>query len=228
MYFPKSQIQTNLYTNGNEYQRITDKTIYTGFYFKTSTGQLYTGKTPNDGPNIQLVKITNVTDPTSPQPIPNIGVSSVSQPQKIITSVFSNISPDLDITAINNEYVSINGFSQRNNLVPQNRSIPLSFTPILTDENVKVGILQRYFCKKNNELIYIETNKLNYELLTNKSPNIAWDLYSPMSMLWYISGGLDEVYKTNKNLASIIERKNKWHGFTQYFRDDFTQFYLDS
>jgi hypothetical protein len=221
MYFPKSQIQPNLYTNGGEFQKITDQSIYTGFYFKTSTGLFYTGKTPNDGPNTQLVRATNITDPYSlTSTLPKS--TTIPEAQKIITTQFANVGAELDITAINNNY-------PKSDLPDyQNRSIPVPFIPILTAEDFKVGVIQRYFAKKNNELIYLETNKENYNLLINRSPNIAWDLYTPISMLWYIDGGLDKAYSTNKNLASLIERNNKWYGFTQYFKDDFTKFYLES
>lgn len=221
MYFPKSQIQPNLYTNGNEFQKITDKSIYTGFYFKTSTGLFYTGKTPNDGPNTQLVRISNITDPIAPSTTV-ANSPTIPEAQKIITTQFANVSVGLDYTDINNNYPK--------STLPdyQNRTIPVSFIPILTAEDFKVGVIQRYFCKKNNELIYLETNKENYNLLINRSSNIAWDLYTPISMLWYIDGGLDKAYSTNKNLASLIERNNKWFGFVQYFKDDFTKFYLES
>jgi len=221
MYFPKSQIQPNLYTNGGEFQKITDQSIYTGFYFKTSTGLFYTGKTPNDGPNTQLVRVTNITDP-SPLKTTISKSPTIPEAQKIITTQFTNVGAELDITAINNNY-------PKSNLPDyQNRTIPVSFIPILTTEDFKVGVIQRYFAKKNNELIYLETNKENYNLLINRSPNIAWDLYTPISMLWYIDGGLNKAYSINKNLASLIERNNKWHGFVQYFKEDFTKFYLES
>jgi hypothetical protein len=227
MYFPKSQIQPNLYTNGGEFQKITDKSIYTGFYFKTSTGLFYTGKTPNDGTNIQLVRITNATDP-SPLTPPTTKSPTIPEAQKIITTIFSNVERNIDLTALNNEYFLVINNSQTYQSNYQNRTIPVSFIPILTAEDFKVGVIQRYFAKKNNELIYLETNKENYNLLINRSPNIAWDLYTPISMLWYIDGGLDKAYSTNKNLASLIERNNKWFGFVQYFKDDFTKFYLES
>jgi hypothetical protein len=221
MYFPKSQIQTNLYTNGNEFQKITTKEIYTGFYFKTSTGQFYTGKTPNDGPNTQLVKVSNVTDP---------GFVTSSQYEfynqnKTITNVFSNVGIDLDVTSINNDYYSLKNVSYRNSLT---RKIPISFSPIPTEKEYEIGVFQRYFCKKNNELVYIETNQENYNLLINRSSNIAWDLYSALPVLWYIKGNIEDVYKINKNLISLIEMKNKWHGFTQYFKDDFTKYTLEA
>ena len=222
MYFPKSQIQPNLYTNGTEFQKLTDRSIYTGFYFKTSTGLFYTGKTPNDGPNTQLVKLNPDTLnnqtysplPTTPNTIPDT--------LKLIV-----IANDVSTNGLNIPYptqVNLSLYPKKSTF----RFLPQYSGVQLTDEDIKVGVVQRYFCKKNNELIYLETNKENYNLLINRSPNIAWDLYTPISMLWYIDGGLDKAYSTNKNLASLIERNNKWYGFTQYFKDDFTKFYLES
>ena len=61
-YFPLSQIQTNLYTDGTEYET-SDGRAYTGYYFKTSTGKLYTGRTPQDLPNLDLfIQKTNQID----------------------------------------------------------------------------------------------------------------------------------------------------------------------
>jgi uncharacterized protein (DUF2147 family) len=45
MYYPKSQIKTNLYTNGGEYILSTSKIEYKGYYYKVSSGKLYSGKT---------------------------------------------------------------------------------------------------------------------------------------------------------------------------------------
>jgi hypothetical protein len=52
MYYPKSQIKTNLFTNGDEYYISTNGESYKGYYYKTSNGQVFTGKTPDDRPNI--------------------------------------------------------------------------------------------------------------------------------------------------------------------------------
>ena len=49
MYYPKSQITTNLSTNGKEFQIVGKSEYYIGSYFKTSDGKFYTGKTPQDG-----------------------------------------------------------------------------------------------------------------------------------------------------------------------------------
>jgi hypothetical protein len=67
MYYPKSQIKTNLYTNGGEFSNSITNQPYQGYYYETSNGQLYTGKNPQDGPNI-LLSLQNSTalyDPTN-------------------------------------------------------------------------------------------------------------------------------------------------------------------
>ena len=54
MYFPKSQITSNLYTNGEELVYVSNNTNYKGSYFKTSTGEYYSGASPQDKPNLSL------------------------------------------------------------------------------------------------------------------------------------------------------------------------------
>ena len=46
-YYPKSQISTNLYTPGKQLQIKSTKKEYKGYYWKTSKGEFFTGKTPN-------------------------------------------------------------------------------------------------------------------------------------------------------------------------------------
>jgi uncharacterized protein (DUF2147 family) len=60
MYFPKSQIKSNLFTNGNEYILSTTQQEYKGYYYEISNGRKYTGKTPQDGQNILLLPLTQL------------------------------------------------------------------------------------------------------------------------------------------------------------------------
>lgn len=57
-YYPKSQIQVNLYSN-NEYQKVVDNSIYTGPYWKTSKGEYFTGATPDFLPSEELIPVLN-------------------------------------------------------------------------------------------------------------------------------------------------------------------------
>ena len=57
-YYPKSQITTNLYTNGGELFVQSTGQPYSGYYYRLSNGQLFSGKTPQDLPNFPLTTTT--------------------------------------------------------------------------------------------------------------------------------------------------------------------------
>jgi hypothetical protein len=71
MYFPSNQITTNLYTAGNEYVVKSTKILYSGPYYKLSTGKYYSGANPKDKSSQELVLI----DPQVPI------IISVSDPE---------------------------------------------------------------------------------------------------------------------------------------------------
>jgi hypothetical protein len=55
MYYPKSQIKENLYTNGGELQLADTLQEYKGYYYITSQQiEVYTGKNTQDKPNNRL------------------------------------------------------------------------------------------------------------------------------------------------------------------------------
>jgi hypothetical protein len=202
MYYPKSQIKTDKFTNGGEYALSTTKGDYKGYYYEVSDGKKYTGKNPQDGPNILLI-----TPPiTPPQLFPN----EISK----VTPQYINVKEDIDAIPFQN--------------VPLSRYIP-QFNPTLpTDKDKQNGQFIRYFCSKTNELKYFEIDKTTYDKLTNQDKQIAWDLYIPASLTWRIKGTQEQVFNSNKGAAISLERNLKWSGFSQYFRDKFLQYYLGS
>lgn len=64
MYYPKSQIQTNLYTKGGELQIVSSQKEYIGFYWKTSKNEYFAGVNPNSGVAIELQPLS-ITPTTS-------------------------------------------------------------------------------------------------------------------------------------------------------------------
>jgi hypothetical protein len=193
MYYPKSQIKTNLYTNGKELTLSTDGTFYKGPYYELSTGKKYTGKTPEDGINIELSPITS--------------------------------NPILSITPEDNQiYLTQNPISKT---LPT-RSIPQFNSPLPTTQEQQNGQFVRYFCKKTNELKYMEIDSNTYNKLKVKDPKIAWDLYNPTQIIWLIQGNQEQVYNSNKGSVQSIEQNLKWYGFFQYFKNDFSKYYLES
>ena len=200
MYYPKSQIKPNLFTNGKEYSLSSTKEEYIGYYYKISNGNKYTGKNPEDGPNILL----NILFPSI-----EISVNNTS-PQPLI--IVNNVIEDQ--------------YNPTSNIIV--RSIPL-FNPTLpTDQDKQNGQFNRYFCKKTNELKYLEIDKETYTQLQAKDLQIAWDLYEPASLLWVIKGTQENVFNTNKLSVFKIEQNQRWNGFSQYFKENYLKYYLES
>ena len=209
MYYPKSQIKTDLYTNGGEYILSTDGSDYKGYYYETSKGSKFTGKNPEDGFNIRLLKPYN-TDPLNPD---NLSIQIIND-QPISNSPYTDFNTQ--------EY--FNKFQTNRNTII--RSLP-SYnitTPTLNEQNN--GVFSRYFCKKNNEFQYIEIAKETYSDLKSKSTKIAWDLYTPLSVLWYIKGDMEKIYNSNKHSVVLLEQINKWYGFSQYIKEDYLKYFV--
>ena len=60
MYYPKSQISTPLYTNGNEFTL--EGKDYAGYYWVDSNGSSFSGKSPQNPPNNLLLPKPTPTD----------------------------------------------------------------------------------------------------------------------------------------------------------------------
>lgn len=209
-YYPKSQIKTNLYTNGGELAYKTTQEEYIGFYYRVSNGRSYTGKNPNDGVPIELV-------PFNPSVVDN---NTEGNP-----SFFAQ--PDQDynqaITSVNDVPTQPDGtpYPIQVNSKPYPVKIQPRFLPVFsitqpTNDDYLKGVYTKYFCKKNNELFYLEINKNTYNKLISQDPEIAWDLYTPTKIVWQI-GNPD----ANSNTVKIIEQNLKWYGFSQYFKGNF-------
>jgi hypothetical protein len=216
-YYPKSQIKSGLYTSGDEYTLTPppnnfNADPYVGYYYQVSNGNKYTGKTPQDGPSSPLYSLNlddlSLNNSTTGIPLPTINYY---------------VSPFSAQESINN-----NQYLKTTNNFPTPRTIPQFNLTLPTQNDYSLGVFSRYFCKKNNENRYLEIDQPTYQDLNIKKPTIAWDLYTPITTLWYLTGNKDTIYKANKGLISLIEKDQKWYGFSQYFKDNFLQYYLVS
>jgi len=134
MYYPKSHITPNLYSNG-EYSIVgSNNAPYTGYYFSTIDGKYFTGRYPEDGNNLELTNI--------------LGNS--------VEGVIDEVSVDLRFGTRDN-YL----YSTANNISPNitNPSIT-PYYPQPTTQDYQLGEFTRYFAKKINQNNYIETNFL--------------------------------------------------------------------
>jgi len=204
-FYPKSQYQSGFFTNGNEYA--TGSPLgesYKGPYYTTSNGKTISGKSPSD------------TSPSSQQFLYKMSSKPTTSPLNSVEKLEGIDDPKVIIVTQKRGYIFNSPFS---------RNIPLKSSPRPNQKNYKLGIFKRYFCKKNNELKYFEINKETYNLLDSKDPSIAFDLYSAIELMWYLKGEKEQVFTLNKRLSESIEKKKKWPGFSQYFKEKFTQYY---
>jgi hypothetical protein len=208
MYYPKSQIKTNLYTRGKEFVFSDTNQEYRGYYYITSTGQVYSGKTPSD--------------PTS-QPLQSSGqnVSDTATQQRDVEPEFiGSLIEDASFYLLPLSYINSTSLDVGSSPLP-----PKQTYPIPTENDYKLGEFQRYFLKKSNELKFIEISLEDYRKYTTQDRNVMFELYTPIQINWILTGEEKQVYQVNQGIVARTEREQNLPGFTQYFRGRFTQFY---
>ena len=196
MYFPKSQVKINLFTNRGEFVIKSSNAPYQGYYYETSDGRYFSGKTPNESPTFELVKTAPITNAPTP------------------------ISDDNYYVVETRYYASKN--IPTNSIPP---SPPKQSYPIVTENDYKLGEFQRYFLKKGNETQFLEISLEDYRKYVSQDRDVIFELYVPIQINWILTGDKEQVYKVNQSIVARTEREQNLPGFTQYFRDRFTQFY---
>ena len=219
MYYPKSQIKTNLYTYGDEYVITLTQAAYTGYYFLTSTGQAFTGRTPDDRPNQELTKVDPVTK-NEGGPLGTLKNSS--------SPIFSAHNPFASDIINEADILSSLDYAQITNaniFNPSEVLVPYYIAPTPTEQDYQIGEFRRYFCKKGNEILYLEINKTQYDLLVTKNPSILFSLYGPFNLPWQITGVQEEVEKTNRNIVALTSQRLKLPKFGDYLNNNYLKYY---
>lgn len=208
MYYPKSQIKSNLYTKGGEYVYASNKTTYTGYYYTTSDGKAFSGKEPNSGTNVRIISYNNTT-----------GNKLTNQPlidgKEIITSTINQTDAPFND---NNPYGVVNSqnnYPKLKNFKP--RKIPNQYLRRPQKEDIKLGGYNKFFTKKRTSFLYYEISEEDYNLLIEKDKTIAFDLYEGVSIFWDLYD-----FSLNKTKVADVERDYKWYGFTNSFNDNFS------
>ena len=205
MYYPPSQIQTDLFTKGEEYLDAVNETPYTGFYFKTSDGRKFTGRNPNNKPNRELIDIT----PSSNKDVESLDVGALSPTAN---------NYDLPPIYLEKNAVGIN----KRSVPPKN---PTQIYPIPSESDYELGEFQRYFCKRRQSPLYVEVSLEEFDKFKSQENNVNWRKYLPFSIPWIITGVKNEVIKINKKTVERVQRNYKISGFKSYFKEKYDQFF---
>jgi hypothetical protein len=202
MYFPKSKIKTNLYTNGNEFILLNGES-YIGYYHETYNSKFFTGKIPEDLSIQELIKISVTSN-----------IQSVDKKD----SKYISISPNFSSTNNNIFYNKL-----KPNITNEG-TLPTIYFPTPSSSDYQLSEFTRYFCKKTNQNIYIEISLDYYTKLVNQDPSSLYTLYFPFKMQWKISGDKEQVFLTNKNMTKYTENQFKLPGLGVYLKD-YLKFY---
>ena len=206
MYYPKSQLKTNLFTNGEEYVYANTRIQYSGSYFKTGNGKIFTGTNPNNGPNNELLPVDNSSIP-------------INDPNYVETLPESYY-------VIDEAYYYSKGVNY--NYLGTPPPLPIQQSPQPTEQNYGVGEFQRYFLQKANEKFYLETTNSEAKKYLEKSPSVMYQLYTPFSLPWVLTGDREEVYNINLKTVHRVQKSRKLVGFESYFRGRYDQFYKET
>jgi len=206
MYYPPSQIITNLYTGGDEYIILSTGENYVGNYYSLSNGRFYTGKNPNDKPNKLLSPILAGPNIKSSDPeLTNQGAQSKGTSTYLLPNV----------------YTKKTKLKLGNNPPPPPKEIMV----IPTKKQYENGEYQRYFLSKENEIKIIEIDETQFTQYVEKMPNVSFQLYIPFQLSWVIQGNRSKVFNENKAAVTRIEDKLGIRGFKSYFNNKFDKYF---
>ena len=203
MYYPKSQIETNLYTAGSEFSTVLDGMPYVGNYWRTSKGLYYTGTNPQDV-NIREIFRDRAYD--SPR---GLALSDKNDDIPVYTN----------FDMADNAYIKASGKKvlEKNNRVDK---IPFPTKLNYTNKN-----FERYFLKRVTNYQYTETDNSNYTLMVSKNPKIQFELYTPIKLSWRICGKLLDVYKQNYNTIQHNGKIYNWIKFDLFFKNRYARYF---
>lgn len=106
---------------------------------------------------------------------------------------------------------------------------PQIFKPVYnpnvpTQQDYQIGEYRRYFCKKVNEIIYIEIDKTTFDKLVDQADDIQWSLYQPFDIPWNIVGSKEQVARVNRNIVLLTMKNLNLPSFDRYLKFDFTKY----
>lgn len=176
---------------------------YVGRYYKTIDGEVYSGPDPQTGPSEKLVEIKFY--PQAP------GLNRVSLPNSIQQSL-----------------------ADKTNVTSRIPGKPNSFYPQPTEEDYRKGYIIRYFTKKENDKGFvIEISRDEYNSIVNGTADYDIRLYQTTTILWKLTGPLNNQRRSQYNIIPGIIETNKrltetanktFLGIVDFIGEDYSKF----
>lgn len=205
MYFPKSKIITDRYTNGGELFYKSSGAPYTGYYYILASGQVFSGKSPNDGQPQELTYTTNYNEKTP-------GEQDAFQTSP--TSVFK-------LFDFGTSKLPYDNIRKEKQIQPPPTTL---IEPVYVLPTPSYPSFRRYFVKRVNNVTFIEINEEQYNAFEQKDNSYNWPSYTPFFLPWTTGGAArSDIQQTNQKIVFLTETKQKLYGLSQYITN-YTQF----
>jgi hypothetical protein len=219
-YFPKHYITPNQYTSGGEFIYASSKIEYIGWYWSTGNGRYYTGQTPQTPETLEIIRSLGVGNELNfndqPLYVDKIKIALEGDaPEVGDGNLPYNSSNVIKYSAFQTNLISPNG----------TKTLPQYNPTLPTQQNYQVGEFRRYFCKKTNEIQYIEINQETFNQLIQKNPLIEWTLYFPFFVDWKLTGDKQQVARVNRNIVLYEMKRFSLPKFNLYLKEDYIKYY---
>jgi hypothetical protein len=203
IYYPKTQIRTNLFTNGGEFINSITKELYVGNYYETSLDQKFTGKNPQDPNSVPLIPISETAlDPTQ-------------------TNADNDLVIDARFTEPNYAYSIV---TKQNPNTPQ-PIYPKFYFAKPTQQDYQNTQFNRFFYKTLSGEKYVEISQNDYNSLINKEVKFLYQSVLAIVLPWQLTGIQEEVFKINARTTQNVESQYGIKGLGLYLNFDYTKFY---
>ena len=112
--------------------------------------------------------------------------------------------------------------------IPTLLPISIPYNPLLpTEQDYQVGEFTRYFNIKRNQAIFTEISKDTYNKFKQQDPQVPWRSYRVFLLSWQLTGDINQVVQTNKNITELTEQREKVLGLGLFLKEDWTQYYKE-
>jgi hypothetical protein len=102
----------------------------------------------------------------------------------------------------------------------------IPYNPLLpTEQDYQIGEFTRYFNIKRNQAIFTEISKDTYTKFQQQNSQVSWRLYRVFSLPWQLTGDINQVAQTNKNITELTEVREKVLGLSLYLKENWIQYY---
>jgi hypothetical protein len=105
---------------------------------------------------------------------------------------------------------------------------PIPYSPLLpTEQDYKNGSFNRYFSLRLNQPLFVEISKATVNLFSKKDSSVPWKTNKTFSLTWQLTGDINQVAQTNKNITELTEQRSEAYGLSVYLKEDWTQYYKE-